>query len=748
MYQTETRISRNASVALAAVFLLGVALSNAAASPVMRAWPVSGDDDTIAVAAGFEGCYATGDSFKDAVEIRDIETNLRRTITRDEIVALVPWLVLSGGQDGISGLAFSDSCRLLFILVYDSTPPQTDMESDVVLRYNTWDNTLRVFAQLNLFDRDDRWPYLAVVHHAGRLYVGTTANGIAVYQASANDVAGVLLGMQELPRRGAVRGLTVDRGGNPPYLYAATATTLFRTPLGEFPLVFTEVGELDAVDIQGITYTRHYGMMGQEGLYLVSTDQVWHVPEAQARNEQPFNPGLYATGMGNGDIAATPDGGLLLGAREDAVLLHDDQDPRLGFWDFVADEFRQAVRFAKTLLSPDGEPSGWVIDANVPLGKRRYHPASPDAAAWVVLTFLMSDRIDKDPEAQDLVRTILLRYAGMADDAIVPERTADGIYRHWYEPSSGGVKDHWDPEWAVLSTAKLVLAAARAQHYYADDSLIQEASKRIIMGVQNWNAYLTEPPACQVYLKGLEAGGPELHSLSSPFNEAILFVEQAQLFGGSSKAGACFEAWLDRSRWPEAEFIAGRPLTGDVPGVFLPAFPSLYAFLLQPGVRARPDWQKQIENLRISSAAWTDDHGPRFSTVFSAGTTKFKWSPTGYHVDNLGAHPGNVAHFPALLGLAAQGDLGPAVAAYHAYRTGARQTFAPGPGGTPEILYRRSNQDPAYEPNSAGLPDVLYGTMALAALLNPNIIDKQLAVATRQYPPATSPAARLAARTP
>jgi hypothetical protein len=277
--------------------------------------------------------------------------------------------------------------------------------------------------------------------------------------------------------------------------------------------------------------------------------------------------------------------------------------------------------------------------------------------------------------------------------------------------------------------------------------LIQQAAEQIIHGVRNWDAYLTEPPGCQVYLKGLAAGGPDRHSLSSPFNEAILVVEQAKLFGGSSKAVACFEAWLEPSKWPETEFIAHRPLTGDVPGVFLPAFPALYAFLLQADLRARLDWQEQINNLRVSSAAWTDDHGPQFATVFSAGTTKLAWSANGYHVDTLGNHPGNVAHFPALLGFSAQGDPGPAVAAYYAYRLGARQTFAPGPGGTPHLLYRRSSQDPAYTPNSAGLPDVLYGTMGLATLLDPNILDEQLVVAARTNPPTDSQPSRLAART-
>jgi hypothetical protein len=432
-----------------------------------------------------------------------------------------------------------------------------------------------------------------------------------------------------------------------------------------------------------------------------------------------------------------------LATSEGALRLRDDNDPRLSFGDFVVDEFQQGVRFAKSLISLDGEPPGWVIDANVPRGQQRFHPASPDAAAWTVLMLLLSDRLEQDANAQSLVQTILVRYAGMAEDGIVPERSQDGIYRHWYEPHSGNTKSGWDPEWAILSTTKTVLAATRAQHYYTNDTTIYEAARRIVLGVQNWDAYLTAAPACHVYLKGLEGGGPDLSSPSSAFNEASLFVEQAQYFSGSPKATTCFHAWLNQSVWPTAELIDGQPLTGDVPDVFLPAFPYLYAFLLQPDFRSRPDGQEQIKRLRIASAAWTDDHGPQFETVFSAGTTKLAWAPGGYHIDTLGDHPGQVAHFPALLGFAAQGDTGSAVAAYNAYRNGARQAFQPGAGSAPELLYRRSNADPTYTPNSAGLPDVAYGALSLTALLDPAAIDELLAIpysAVSDLKPPSSPA--------
>ncbi|MBI3985991.1 MAG: VCBS repeat-containing protein [Lentisphaerae bacterium] len=125
-----------------------------------------------------------------------------------------------------------------------------------------------------------------------------------------------------------------------------------------------------------------------------------------------------------------------------------------------------------------------------------------------------------------------------------------------------------------------------------------------------------------------------------------------------------------------------------------------------------------MRNLYYSYAAWTDNDGPRWFTVFSAGTTKPEWADSGYHADSLSDHPGDITTFPALMAFSATGDSAPAVAAYFAYRTGARQTFS----GGASILYRRSNTDTTYQPNSAGLPDVAMGALGLMELLKPGTV--------------------------
>src|ERR1051325_780872 len=276
-----------------------------------------------------------------------------------------------------------------------------------------------------------------------------------------------------------------------------------------------------------------------------------------------------------------------------------------------------------------------------------------------------------------------------------------------------------------MSTMKIVLAAARAAAYYPDDASIQASAHAIICGVHNWDSYFTGDA---MYLKALAGGGPDTSSAAAPFHEGMIFVEQAARYGGASSQ-TVYSHWLERSPWPTNAIVSGRPLTGQGGG-FLPAFVTLYELLTMSDYRNSPAWQTQVLNLRLSNAAWTDDNGPKFNTVFSAGTTASQWG--GYHADSLGSHPGDVTTFTSLLALCAGtgaggGSAAEAVGAYNAYRRGARETFQTGAS----FLYRRSNVDQSYTPNSAGVPDVALGALGLAALIQPGAV---AAVLTGAYP--------------
>lgn len=705
-----------------AVFLLA-ASSSVHAAPSTALYSADGPDDVAAVAAAsFSGLSATADTFEDRVEVRDINQNLVRSISRAQIQALLPWMTLDGGPDGPGAAALSATGRMLYVAVHDDTIPGDSLPSDAVLRMDVSTGGLTLFVRLELFASGASFPHLAIAHNKSLLFVGDSTGVIRIYNGNRNaTLATTTLGNWTLPGAGTIRGITIDRDGLK--IFAASDTAVFRAAIpasASTTPTWTQIAS--ATDIRALAWGEHFGGAGNSGLYILSgtgpsSSEIGFIAAAAAQGPSivPVVSYLSAAEAWH-DLAALGDGSLLIGADEDALTLTDTSDTRLGFDAWMIDEVAQVTSFCKGLIDPDGEPAGWVIDADVIPAWTRFHPATPDGAAWVLFMLVMSDHLNADPQAQTLARTILIRYGGLAPDGIKPVRSADGIMKHWLDPLTGNTEGTWPDEYATLSTMKIVAAAARAMQRWPDDPVIARAASRIIFLTKNWDSYLQAGTDALAF-KGLAGGGPDTSLWARPYNEGIIFAEQAGLFGGSA-AMASSTRWFNRSLWPTASTLSGRLITSANNGQFDSAFLSIYPALLSAPFRADPAWRAQIDNIFWSNSGWTDDNGPRFFTVFSAGT-----NPAGYNADNLVSHPDNITTFPSLMGLAALGETNAAVAAYHAYRKGARQTFKTGAS----ILYRRSDTSRTYNPNSAGLPDVVDGALGLAELIQPGSLDAVLA---------------------
>lgn len=725
---------------------LGLAVGSLAAhaAPVVSSWPAAGATPAGVAAAPLSGYYAVADSDTDTVQVRGIEQELLGTITRAQITALLPWMTLDASADGPSAMCFSDSGRLLFIVVHDAGVPGDAQPSDAILRFDTQTGQLTVFARLNFAAVDAPAPQVGIAHFRGRLYVGV-AGSLVMYRALANDATGVFLQTSTPAPGQECPGIAVDRLTGTLYamFYDGTSTLLGSFPAGA--VTFTPRTTFSTQRYRALAWYDHFGTLGPVLFMLHNPaasggSRIAYISAAMARGQAAVSPLEYTTDAGTWvDLAATADGALLLATSTDAQRIAESSDTRLTFSAWKSHEFGQVVALGRGLISPDGEPPGWVIDADTDPTIPRFHPATPDAAAWTIMLLLMSDHLTGDALAQQQVRTVLARYAGRLSGP-APSRTADGIFRHWIDPFTGGVEGTWDPEFATLSTMKIVMAAQRARQFYPDDASIQVSARSIIHRVKNWDAYLN-PSTGGVYYKGQAGGGPVTSSASMPFNEGIIFAEQCARYGGAMSQVIYTNGWMNRGLWPTAQYVTSRTVTGDAANVFQAAFVALYPVLTMQEYRESVGYQTNALNQRLSNMAWTDDNGPRWNTVFSAGTTKGIWG--GYNADSITNHPGDVATFTSLMAMSAGTGSGggftpAAVGAYQAYRTGARQTFRTGAS----ILYRRSNVDPAFLPNSAGMPDVALGALGLAELIAPGSVE---AVLTGDYWPAPCNAADITA---
>lgn len=731
MFIPSTRLPVAAAVFLASLTTL---------APLSQAGPVTTTTtapdqvfNAASAAAPLSGIRAVANTNLDVVEIYSQGTPLPRPLTLARLQALLPWMSFNTVADGPCSMTFTDSGRLLFIAVVDTSAAPDGLPGDAILRYDTYTDQLTLFHRMEL-GGFNTLPRPTLAHFKGRLYVtfGTT---ISVFNARMNDTAASFIFSTTYGASSTTTSLAIDRITST--LYVATGSVLSRAPISGNSLNFTTVGTLNHVSqtIRALAWSDHFGGPGQNGLYIAhtpvgspdaNTPMISFITPAMARGQQAIAPVVYLRGFSPlTGLHATADGALHASvSNSNTISVTDSTDTRLSYPSWRVDEFNQVVNFAKSLISPDGEPAGWVIDADVIPAWNRFHPATPDAAAWTVLLLLMSDELTNDPQSLPLVRSVLTRYAGLAPDGIAPSRNADGIFRHWINPLTGNAKPGWDPEYATLSTMKIIVAAARAKAYYPQDAQVQAAADAIICNTSNWDDYFDF--SGRLYYKGLPAGGKDATSASSGWHEGVIFTEQAGVYG-DTLGPLVADRWLNRSFWPTATLVTGRPVTTDRANAFGAAFISLYPSLLIDAYRQSPSWQTHVLNLRLSNAAWTDDNGPRHNTVFSAGTTRSDWG--GYRADSLSDHPGDVATFTSLMSFASGGtNYEPdALAAYHAYRTGARQTFK----GGASILYRRSNVDPGYVPDSAGLPDVALGALGLAELIMPGSVQSVL---TGSYP--------------
>jgi len=698
------------------------------AAPITEPWatqtPVSTDSVS---AAELSGWYSTGNTTTDTVEIRDVRQALMHTITRDDIELLVPWMTLDASVDGPRAFAWTDSGRSLFIVVTDDSPSPDGLGSDAVLRYDTTTQDLSLFTRAQIGQGSGHGP--AAMHYKGKLWVSTESGGIRVYFADRNDINGSLHYQWSLPGSEPTRGIALARSLD--LAFVVSETMLYRVDLTQPFAIAEAVGPVTRG--RGVAYSDHFGAVWHEGAYVIEgagngdDARVLQVPKFQATGLLPYVPVGYMPSVDDlHDIASTPCGGLLIADANGAQVLRETEDSRLDYESWLLDEFDQIVTFAQGLVAPDGEPAGWVIDADVALGGTRFHPPTPDGAAWVVMLHVAKDHIAGDQNSKPLVRDILQRYAGLMPDGIIPQTTTDGIMRHWYDASTGNGKPGWSTEYATLSTMLLAMSADRARRFYSDDPMIVESADTIINRIDGWESYI-QPGSHGLYFRALESGGPDFGSLSGPFHEGVIFIEQASVYGSSD---ADLNFWLDRSLLPESEYVFGLPVTSNWPGNHLPAFVSLYPWIAQDPFRSDPSWESHVRNLLASNGAWTDDNGPSLMTVFSAGTTRSDWG--GYHADSLSDHPGDVTTLTSLMGFSSLGDTAPSVGAYHAYRHGARQDFASGAS----ILFRRSDEDPGFSPNDAGLPDVVIGALGLAELIKPGTADAVLAVTYQPRCPA------------
>jgi hypothetical protein len=353
-------------------------------------------------------------------------------------------------------------------------------------------------------------------------------------------------------------------------------------------------------------------------------------------------------------------------------------------------------------------PSGLVRDSLV-LSGSSFHPATPDAAGFALLALSALDHLDKLPDAEQRVETILSAYAGQRP-GVVPERSADGHFIHFMNINTGGpAGGGWDASYSPISTALLVAGAEFARNHFSDNQTIASLTQLLNDSV-DFDAAMHPTLNGRIFLNMTKAGGGAGGAVR-PFNEFMLVHSLALREENNSRALAAKHLWQDTDFLPKRSFQGIETIT-DNAGVFASGFWVQQMHFFNGDFRHSPEFEAYFVNQQLADRLYSSQNlGEEFRYGLTAGVI-----PNGYHADRIFDHPQNVFSPEAVV---AWGDL----------ETMLESVAEQLPSSDPRYRYglvRESALQPSWVPSDAGLVDHLFLLFGLVESWAPSFFSDRM----------------------
>jgi hypothetical protein len=379
------------------------------------------------------------------------------------------------------------------------------------------------------------------------------------------------------------------------------------------------------------------------------------------------------------------------GAAQDLDTVRNDQIERLKDYVLAAVQPTGLVRDSVVLNNPAGS----------------FHPATPDAAGFALLSLSAFDYLGTLPDAADRVEQILSAYAGETP-GVVPERSADGHFIHFMNvntgaPAGGG----WDDSYTPIGTALLVAGAQFARNHFSDNEKIASLTHQLTDSV-NFNNAIHPSLDGRIYLDMTKSGGG-FGGAVRPWNEFMLVESLALREEDNERALAVKHRWLDTDFIPKRSYAGFATLT-DNPSAFAPAFWVHQMHFFNGDFRSDPAFEAFFTNHQQADKAFSANVPPfglgeEFRYGLTAGV-----SPQGYNADSISSHPNNVFSPEAV---AAWGDMDALLKFYAEQIPTSNPSYQFG-------LVRVSQTQSNWIPPDAGLVDHLFLLFGLVESIAPD----------------------------
>jgi hypothetical protein len=382
------------------------------------------------------------------------------------------------------------------------------------------------------------------------------------------------------------------------------------------------------------------------------------------------------------------------GAAQDLNTVRDDQINRLKNYVLAAIQPNGLVRDSVVLANPNGS----------------FHPATPDAAGFALLSLAAFDELGKLPDAEARTEQVLKAYAGQVA-GVTPDRSADGHFVHFMNVSNGAYATGWDRSYTPIGTALLVTGAQFAAKHFPDNANIAALANQLTTSV-NFNNAIHPNLGGGIFLNMGKTGGGTGGTVSN-WNEFMLVESLALREANNTRALAVKHKWLDTDFIPKVTY-GGIPTLSDSASSFASGFWVQQMQFFNPDFRLNDEFQEYFENQRDADKLYSETQlGETFRYGLTAGLVP---EPEVYHADRIFNHPHNVFSPEAV---AAWGDMETLLDFYNQQipTTNAAYQFG---------MVRVSQEQPGWKPADAGLVDHLFLLFGLVESLEPDFFVERM----------------------
>lgn len=364
------------------------------------------------------------------------------------------------------------------------------------------------------------------------------------------------------------------------------------------------------------------------------------------------------------------------------------------------DQINRLKNYVTTAIQPNGLVRDSVVLAN-PNGS--FHPATPDAAGFALLSLAAFDQLDKMPDAAARTEQILKAYAGHVP-GVTPDRSADGHFVHNMNVSTGAYATGWDHSYTPIGTALLVAGAQFAANHFSDNANIAALANELTQSV-NFNNAIHPSLNGGIYLDMGKSGGGTGGTVTY-WNEFMLVESLALREANNERALAVKHRWLDTDFIPKRFYDGIGTLTDS--GSFASGFWVQQMHFFNGDFRHSEVFEQYFRNHQEADKSYSNDFlGEEFRYGLTAGLVP---QPEVYHADRIFNHPHDVFSPEAV---AAWGDMETLLRFYNQQIPTSDPAYQFG-------MVRVSAEQPSWKPPDAGLVDHLFLLFGLVESLDPD----------------------------